>query len=120
MNPFSTRDTLSDIAYTVLESKALHVWLDDLRPIRPGYNVLAKTADEAIALLKTGNVESISLDHDLGPPEAGTGYDVAQWIEQAAFHKSIKPLNWNIHSANPVGAQNMKHALMSADRFWSH
>lgn len=103
----------------VTESTALHVWLDDLRPIRPGYNALAKTADEAIKLLETGRVQSISLDHDLGPPEAGTGYDVAQWIEEAAYEGKINRLDWNIHSANPVGVSNMRQALLSADRFWS-
>lgn len=119
MNPFSMPDTLSDAALSILESKALHVWLDDLRPIRPGYNALAKTADEAIKLLKTGRVESISLDHDLGPPEAGTGYDVAQWIEEAAYHGKLQRLSWNIHSANPVGVNNMRQALTNADRFWN-
>jgi hypothetical protein len=119
MNPFSISDSLSDAVLSILESKALHVWLDDLRPIRPGYNALATTANEAIKLLKTGRVESISLDHDLGPPEAGTGYDVAQWIEEAAYHGKLKRLSWNIHSANPVGVNNMRQALQSADRFWS-
>jgi len=119
MNPFTTTDALTQAAQSILESKALHVWLDDLRPIRPGYNALAKTADEAIKLLKTGRVESISLDHDLGPPAAGTGYDVAQWIEEAAYHGKLKRLTWAIHSANPVGVNNMRQALQSADRFWS-
>jgi len=119
MNKFSKNDALCEIALAILESKALHVWLDDLRPIRPGYNALAKTADEAIKLLKTGRVESISLDHDLGPPEAGTGYDVAQWIEEAAYHGKLKRLTWSIHSANPVGVNNMRQALTNADRFWN-
>ena len=119
MNPFYRLDVLSTAALQILEGAALHVWLDDLRPIRPGYNALAKTADEAIKLLKTGRVQSISLDHDLGPPEAGTGYDVAQWIEKAAYQGKINRLEWNIHSANPVGVSNMRQALLSADRFWN-
>ena len=36
-----------------------------------------------IALLEAGNVTEISLDHDLGDDDRGTGYDVILWIEQA-------------------------------------
>ena len=40
----------------------------------------AKTAEEAIDLLKTGKVEYASLDHDLG--FGGSGYDVVCWVEE--------------------------------------
>jgi hypothetical protein len=53
--------------------------------------------------LKQNRVTKISLDHDLGLEEAGTGYDVAKWIEEATYNKTLNKLNWNIHSANPVG-----------------
>ena len=46
----------------------MKLWLDDIRePWRFGKHgwEWAKTADEAIALLKTANVEEASLDHDL-------------------------------------------------------
>lgn len=36
--------------------------------------------DEAIELLKSGEVRKLSLDHDLGDDERGTGYDVLLWI----------------------------------------
>lgn len=39
--------------------------------------------DETIAFLEKGGVELISLDHDLGDDERGTGYDVLLWIEEA-------------------------------------
>ena len=48
----------------------VNVWLDDRRkpPVFEGIPVTsARTAEEAIALLETGEVESMSLDHDLGP-----------------------------------------------------
>lgn len=79
----------------------------------------ATTAAEAIAILEAGGIEEVSLDHDLGPPEAGSGYDVACWIEQAAHEGLTPPMRWNIHSANPVGMQRMTAALTNADRFWS-
>ena len=39
----------------------INVWLDDERPMPAGYDVHVKTAEEAIDLLKTGNVHKISL-----------------------------------------------------------
>jgi len=109
-------------------NQGIQIWLDDERDPADGFikknfgshgnEIWIKTAQEAISLLKQGNIDFISLDHDLGPPEAGSGYDVAKWIEEAAFNKQIKPLKWKIHSANPVGAKNMTQALKSAERFW--
>lgn len=96
----------------------MKIFLDDVRPCPDGYDAHVKTAQGAIDLIKNGNVSLISLDHDLGPDEAGTGYDVALFIEEAAYRKTIKPLHWQIHSANPVGIQNMRKALENADRYW--
>lgn len=82
------------------------------------------TAPETIALLRTGQVTHVSLDHDLDGdgtlPEAecGTGYDVACWIEEAAATGAIPRLTWEIHSMNPSGASRMRAALESADRYW--
>ncbi len=75
------------------------------------------TAAETIELLKTGEVTFISFDHDLGPAEAGTGYDVARWIEERAHTdpEFVVP-DWSIHSANPVGANNIQRAMESAMR----
>jgi hypothetical protein len=96
----------------------INLWLDDIRSMPVSYNKHVKTAQEAIDILKTGKVKSISFDHDLGPEEAGTGHDVAKWIEEAAFNKEIPPLRWRVHSANPVGARNIERAMEAADRFW--
>lgn len=97
----------------------IKVWLDDERPMPSAFDVHAKTAKEAIDILKGGNVSYISLDHDLGPVEAGTGMDVAKWIEEAAFNQTLEPLSYNLHTANPVGRDNMAKALINADKFWS-
>jgi hypothetical protein len=63
----------------------MRVWLDDLRPAPEGW-AHALTQAEAIGLLESGDVTAISLDHDLGEPEAevGSGYGVACWIEAEA------------------------------------
>src|SRR5438067_803538 len=102
----------------------MRVWLDDLRPAPQGLDVQVRTAAEAVALLRQGGVSMISLDHDLGEPANGTGYEVARWIEEHAFRWSQgdaegpPPLAWAIHSQNPVGQQNMTRALRNTTRFW--
>lgn len=95
----------------------VRLWLDDLRPAPHGWTH-ARTAPEAIALLAAGGVEEVSLDHDLGPPEAGTGYDVAAWIEARAAEGTLPRVSWRVHSANPVGVQRIRAALESAERWW--
>lgn len=97
---------------------ATRVWLDDQRPMPEGYDTHVYTATEAINLLKSGAVTAISLDHDLGGPENGTGYDVAKWIEQAAYSGAPR-IEWQLHSSNPSGRANMRAALEQAEKFWS-
>ena len=109
--------TLSRI-YETIGNFNIYLWLDDLRPMPAEFNHHVKTADDAIKVLETGRVKRMSFDHDLGPEEAGTGYDVAKWVEEAAFNKEIPPFEWRVHSANPVGARNIENALKGAERYW--
>ena len=96
--------------------KNMKVFLDDERPTPDGW-VRAFTAPEAIELLKTGQVTELSLDHDLGPEEAGTGYDVCLWVEERIFSQDFfienpfEPPTMKVHSANPVGRQRMELAI---------
>lgn len=76
------------------------------------------TAREAIRLLKTGEVEEISFDHDLGEQIHGDGYIVAKYIEKYAFNGTLNRMKWDIHSANPVGAKNITMAMQGAERWW--
>lgn len=77
----------------------LKIFLDDLRQAPNGWQ-LVKTADEAIKILKKGNVAEISLDHDLGDDESGTGYDVVLWIEREIIENGFIPPKIKVHSAN--------------------
>lgn len=95
----------------------MKLWLDDTRPAPKGW-LWVKTAPEAITQLQTHLFDEISLDHDLGPIEAGTGYDVAVFIEENAYNKTLKLFKWSVHSANPVGVYRMECALYNADRYW--
>lgn len=105
----------------------VRLWLDDLRPIPPGYTIWAKTVAEAIAVLNEGHVLHCSLDHDLadehmedalsgyhdefGVPRhryrERTGYDVIAWMVE---HDRWCP-DITIHTHNPVGRKDMANLL---------
>ena len=76
---------------------------DDLlnRPTPEGW-VRAQSVNEAIELLKTGEVEEASLDHDLGYFEltgGGNGMKLVDWMEA----NKIWPKRITIHSISPSG-----------------
>jgi len=94
------------------------LWLDDVRPMPQEFSHHAKTAEEAIELLKTMEFDRISLDHDLGIGH-GTGYDVARYIEEAAYLGQMKPAQFSLHTANPVGRDRMCACLRNAMKYWA-
>lgn len=59
------------------------------------------------------DVSEISLDHDLGDDERGTGYHVLLWIEEMVALHNSKPPVIHIHTANPT-ARNRMEAARSA------
>lgn len=98
----------------------MKVWLDDVRPAPRGWR-RTRTPQEVIALLATGKVTEISLDHDLGIVEEGresTGYDVLVWLERTvAENPEALPLPAiSIHSANAAVYKRMEHAIASIQR----
>lgn len=52
---------------------------------------------EVIELLRTGNVCEVSLDHDLGDDDRGTGYDVVLWIEEQVVTTDFRPPKNHVH-----------------------
>ena len=101
----------------------MKLWLDDIREMPKDFDIWAKTANEAIAILDLGKITHISFDHDLGDKsvfegEELTGNDVAFWIEEAAFYKAIPQLTFAVHSANPVGAKNIEATMKQAIKFF--
>jgi hypothetical protein len=66
----------------------MHVFLDDTRQTPFGWERVYWPY-QAIALLETGKVEVISLDHDLGDDERGTGYNVLVWIQDAVANQEF-------------------------------
>ena len=100
----------------------MKVWLDDVRSAPDGW-LHVKTPGEVIEHLRAGDVEELSLDHDLGlvTPEGKewTGYDVLAWIEEQVATSDSPPAvpRISIHSANSVGRDRMERALESIRRF---
>ncbi len=93
----------------------IKVYLDDERATPAGWTRV-RWPDEAIALLKTGRVSDISLDHDLGDDERGTGYDVVLWIEEAVFTQGFVPPRMHVHSANASARQKMLAGIAAIER----
>ncbi|MDG3085286.1 hypothetical protein P7F88_03875 [Vibrio hannami] len=90
----------------------MKVYLDDERNTPKGW-VRVYWPDEAIELLKTGEVTEISLDHDLGDDERGTGYDVVLWIEEAVATQGFKPPVIRVHSANSSARSKMEQGILN-------
>jgi hypothetical protein len=88
----------------------MKLFLDDVRECPDDY-IHVKTVFELIGYLKYYQeiITDISLDHDLGIGQL-TGYDFCKWFERE-FWKQKLPINFTIHSQNPVGAGNMKRVL---------
>lgn len=94
----------------------MKIFLDDERATPAGW-VRAYWPDEVIALMATGSVTEVSLDHDLGDDERGTGYDVLLWLEEQVFTAGIRPPKLSIHSANSSARLKMEAAIRSIERY---
>lgn len=95
----------------------MKIYLDDERKTPEGF-VRVYWPDEAIKLLETGKVELISLDHDLGDDERGTGYDVLLWIEEQVYLNGFNAPKIIVHSSNSSARHKMELAIANIKR-WS-
>ena len=90
----------------------MYLYLDDWRdPRHKGFHVV-RTYEDCIDALSNNKVIFLSLDHDLSIDEyydkdEKTGYDVAKFLVK----KGMKIPNINIHSANPIGRNNIKQLI---------
>ena len=93
-----------------------------MRPPPEGWT-LCRWPSEVIALLKTGEVTEISLDHDLGDTPQDyitserTGMDVMTWLEEQVFTNHFKPPIIHIHTANSVAGRRMEKIKIRIDNF---
>ena len=91
------------------------LFLDDIRePYSPDF-IIARSTDQAIQIIQEkGFPYFFSLDHDLGDNTL-TGLDFVKWVIEYDLDNNVIPddFTFNIHSANPPGAENMKSLLES-------
>jgi hypothetical protein len=90
----------------------MKIYLDDERPTPVGW-IGVRWPDEVIAHLETGLVTDVSLDHDLGDDERGTGYDVVLWLEEAVALRGFVPPRMSVHSANSSARLKMEAGIRS-------
>ena len=93
----------------------MKIFLDDERATPEGW-VRVYWPDETIALLQTGQVTDISLDHDLGDDARGTGYDVVLWVEEAVQLCGFVPPRMTVHSANAAARLRMLAGIEAIER----
>ena len=93
----------------------MKVYLDDERETPQGW-IRVYWPDEAIELLRSGEVIEISLDHDLGDDNRGTGYDVIQWIEEEVATNDFAPPIIRVHSANVSARKKMELGIEAIRR----
>lgn len=88
----------------------MKVYLDDVRKTPDGW-VRVYWPDEAIKLLRTGKVTHISLDHDLGDDDRGTGDDVVTWLQKQVYINKMKPPIITVHSDNGPAIKKMRQGI---------
>ena len=93
----------------------MKVYLDDEREAPHGW-VRTRWPVDTIELLKTGEVTDLSLDHDLGDDERGTGYDVLFWIEEQVAMEGFVPPAMSVHSANSSARIKMEAGIRAIKR----
>ena len=100
-----------------MKTQTMKVFLDDERTPPQGWTP-ARWPEDAIRLLQSGRVDELSLDHDLGDDEHGTGYDVVLWIEEQVATANFEPPSITVHSANPSARQKMEAGIRSIEKLY--
>jgi len=96
----------------------MKIWLDDVRPAPDGWEWYQYPEVLVLELSTIWNdIDAMSLDHDLGEGHL-TGYDVVKHIEEMVKVEGyVLEFPITVHSANPVGVQNMRAGIASCMRF---
>lgn len=93
------------------------LYLDDIRdPKTEGWKIVRNYDDFVNFITENGLPDEISFDHDLGENDKRTGYDCAKWLGEYCWDNGLPIPPWNVHSANPVGRDNIKQLLMSYEK----
>lgn len=98
----------------------MKIWIDDVREAPEGYLWCKSTRDalRKIVLEHLNEVELIDLDHDAGDYAKDGGDYIGVLKELERLHRrhnlDFSYIKFRLHSANPVGVQNMR-AIINAN-----
>ena len=103
----------------------MKMYLDDIREPKDSYDVIVRSYEEAVMFVQKNGIPSyISFDHDLGCEDTGeilkSGYDFAKWLVDMDIENIYKfpdNFSFNIHSANPIGRNNINSILNNYLKF---
>jgi len=112
-----------------------YLWLDDIRDpfmylwqvqFMPDYIkgvdhiVWVKTYEDFVEWIEiNGLPDEVFFDHDLGPSPMKDGYDAAKWLGNHCIDNNLQIPTFQIQSANPVGAKNIREYLNNCKKFIS-
>ena len=95
------------------------IWIDDVRPKPADYDFAFHSVNDVISyfILLRGKAMSLllDLDHDAGDfiSDGGDYIRILDWIEETGFFSANPDIHlmFRIHSANPVGRENMRRVI---------
>ena len=102
-----------------MKEKDIKVWIDDVRPKPADYNLAFHSVNDVIAYLNVIRSNTVSvlldLDHD-ACYFISDGVDnirIIDCIEETCFIRANPEIHllFRIHSANPVGRENMRRVI---------
>lgn len=94
----------------------MKLWIDDCRPAPPGY-IWIKSTNEALRFIVNhiNEIEEIALDHDAGDyvDYGGDYINILNELERLSCKSPLAFVGYkfSIHTANPVGAANMRRII---------
>ena len=102
----------------------IKVWIDDIREAPVGY-IWCRSTNSALRFITQNKdyIELIDIDHDAGDYQKDGGDFIAVLKElerlsrnprwSSIYKDIIKRYSFRIHSANPVGVQNMRAIIQA-------
>lgn len=110
------------------------LYLDDIRtPNSDGWDIVRNYEQFVDWIQKNGAPDIVSFDHDLADIHYNpntyiqgfkyhekTGYDCAKWLCEYCMINGLPMPKWNVHSANPVGKENIIQLLKNFEKKYSN
>lgn len=100
----------------------MKIWVDDVRIAPDGY-IWCKSTNEALCLIvgNINDIELLDLDHDMGDTFGGDTIIILKELERKShrdnnFKTAVEKILFRLHSANPVGVENMR-AILKANNW---